>query len=84
MKLACFPIFTFFSSRQLIYIITLSIVVFLPSTLQAKPPSTVKHSVDRVENNKPRESLILPYFFNTDDLGTVIGLGGMATGLYQK
>lgn len=51
---------------------------------QAKTPSQVKYSVQRQENTKLRESLVLPYAFSTDDLGTVIGIGGMATGLYQK
>ncbi len=51
---------------------------------QAKAPSQVKYSVQRQENTKLRESLILPYVFSTDDLGTVIGVGAMATGLYQK
>ncbi|GAW97907.1 MULTISPECIES: BamA/TamA family outer membrane protein [Colwellia] len=54
------------------------------SAVQAKPPSQVKFSVQRQENTKPRESLILPYAFSTDDMGTVIGVGAMATGLYQK
>lgn len=58
--------------------------IFSIATVHAKPPSNVKHSVERKENTKPRESLILPYAFSTDDLGTVIGVGGMATGLYQK
>ena len=50
----------------------------------AKSPATVKAHVQRVENIKKRETLLLPYLFSTDDLGLVIGVGGMATGLYQK
>ena len=50
----------------------------------AKPPSQVKYSVERQENTKMRESLILPYAFSSDDLGSVIGVGAMATGLHQK
>jgi len=52
--------------------------------VQAKPPGQVKYSVQRQENKKMRESLVLPYAFSTDDMGTVIGVGGMLTGLYQK
>jgi len=51
---------------------------------QAKTPSQVKYSVQRQENTKLRESLVLPYAFSTDDMGTVIGVGAMATGLHQK
>ncbi len=54
------------------------------TTVQAKPPTQIKYSVQRQENTKPREILILPYAFSTDDMGTVIGVGAMATGLYQK
>lgn len=52
--------------------------------VQAKPPSQVKYSVERQENTKMRESLVLPYAFSSDDLGTVLGVGAMATGLHQK
>jgi len=54
------------------------------ATVQAKPPSKVKYSVQRQENTKKRESLVLPYAFSTDDLGLVFGVGAMASGLYQK
>lgn len=52
--------------------------------VQAKPSAGVKLNVERVENNKARETLVLPYAFSTDDLGTVFGVGVMATGLHQK
>jgi len=58
--------------------------LFFSTDAKAKPPSQVKYSVQRQENTKLRESLVLPYVFSTDDLGTVIGVGAMATGLYQK
>jgi len=58
--------------------------LFIIADAQAKAPSQVKYSVERQENTKLRESLILPFVFSTDDLGTVIGVGAMATGLYQK
>jgi hypothetical protein len=57
---------------------------FLSTTVYAKPPSSVKFSVERQENSKMRESLLLPYIFNSDDLGLVVGVGAMATGLHQK
>lgn len=63
----------------------ISVFWVLPFTLaHAKPPSQVKYSIERQENTKMRESLVLPYAFSTDDLGAVIGVGAMATGLYQK
>ena len=74
------------------YLVKISVTLFLINALlvvtissaQAKPPSQVKYSVQRQENTKMRESLVLPYAFSTDDMGTVIGIGAMATGLYQK
>ena len=65
-------------------LVVCTLLVLSISNVQAKPPSQVKYSVQRQENTKPRESLVLPFVFSTDDLGTVIGVGGMATGLYQK
>jgi hypothetical protein len=58
--------------------------LFSITAVQAKALSKVKYSVQRQENIKMRESLVLPYIFSTDDLGLVIGVGAMATGLYQK
>lgn len=58
--------------------------MFLTFAAQAKPSASVKLSVERVENAKKRETLVLPYAFSTDDLGAVFGVGAMATGLYQK
>jgi len=52
--------------------------------VQAKPPATVKINVERVENNLDRNTVVLPYAFSTDDMGFVLGIGGMTTGLYQK
>lgn len=74
------------------YLVKISVSLFLINavlvvtidSVQAKPPSQVKYSVQRQENTKMRESLVLPYAFSTDDMGTVIGIGAMATGFYQK
>lgn len=74
---------------SLVYTLGMLIVVslqwlFVSFAVQAKPPSKVKYSVQRQENTKKRESLVLPYAFSTDDLGLVFGVGAMASGLYQK
>ncbi|MEI6894308.1 MAG: BamA/TamA family outer membrane protein [Colwellia sp.] len=58
------------------------LVLFCP-TVRAKPPATVKLSVDRVENLKKRETMMLPFALSTDDLGFLGGVGGMMSGLYQ-
>lgn len=68
--------------------ITLNILILFLLILnfcaQAKPSARIKFYVERAENIKKRETLVLPYVFSTDDLGTVFGVGAMATGLYQK
>lgn len=63
---------------------TCTLLAAFIGNVQAKPPGQVKYSVQRHENAKLRESLVLPFVFSTDDLGTVFGVGAMATGLYQK
>ena len=73
----------YITSRYLVFVM-FSQWLILSTTAYAKPPSNIKYSVERQENTKKRESLLLPYAFSTDDLGTVIGVGAMATGLYQK
>jgi len=65
-------------------IVACTLLIISVRNVQAKPPSQVKSSVQRQENTKIRESLVLPYAFSTDDLGAVIGVGAMATGLHQK
>lgn len=71
-------------SLNLCLIILSCLVMFAFSTAWAKAPATVKLSIDRVENTKKHETLVLPYLFSTADLGFVAGVGGMAKGLYQK
>jgi hypothetical protein len=70
--------------RTLVLLILMIAQWIFSAAVQAKPPSQVKYSVQRQENIKMRESLVLPYIFSTEDLGLVIGVGVMATGLYQK
>jgi len=63
---------------------TIILITLIPAKSQANSSARVKLNVDRVENSKQRETLILPYAYSSDDLGTMIGIGTMATGLYQK
>ncbi len=50
----------------------------------AKPRATVKQQSIRAENKHGgKETLILPYAFSSDSMGTVIGVGGGAKGFYQ-
>ncbi len=72
------------TSTCLSFVVACTLLITFIGNVQAKPPGQVKYSVERQENTKMRESLILPFVFSTDDLGTVIGVGAMATGLYQK
>ena len=65
-------------------IVILLLAFCFSHVVEAKPSGSVKLSVERVENSKLRETLVLPYAFSTDDLGFVFGVGGMATGLYQQ
>jgi hypothetical protein len=71
-------------NKQLTLLLLAALTLLFVASVAAKPPSQVKYSVERQENTKMRESLILPYAFSSDDLGTVIGVGAMATGLHQK
>ena len=52
----------------------------------AKPQATVKQQSIRAENPRAdsQETLILPYAFSSDSMGTVIGVGGGAKGFYQE
>ena len=53
---------------------------------EARARATVKQQSIRAENPRTdhKESLILPYAFSSDSLGTVIGVGGGGKGYYQK
>jgi len=51
---------------------------------QAKPDATTKFSVIREENpREQKETLILPYAFSSESMGTTIGVGGLAKGFLQ-
>ncbi len=63
---------------------TFLLCLLLASQIQARPSANVKMSVEREENRRSRgDTLVLPYAFSTEGMGTVIGLGGMARGFYQ-
>lgn len=56
----------------------------IPQTLNAKPNASVKFSTQRVENaNDTQETLILPFAFPSDSMGTTFGVGSMAKGYGQ-
>ena len=63
---------------------TLVCTLALTSSLHARPDASTKFSVIRSENpNKAQETLILPYAFPSDTMGTTFGVGGIAKGFYQ-
>lgn len=70
--------------HHFIFITSLFGFISYSNFVYAKPPAAVKLSVERIENKNNRETLVLPFVFSTDDLGTIAGVGGMMTGLYQK
>jgi len=52
---------------------------------QARPDASIKFTTIRKENPRGgKESLVLPYVFPTDSMGTVGGIGGMIKGYGQK
>jgi hypothetical protein len=66
------------------YIIPLLFLFFFSSFAYSKPPAFVKFHVERTENTNEQEKLVLPFIFSTEDMGLVVGAGGMITGLHQK
>ena len=61
------------------------VMVLVPLSAQARSRATVKKQTIRDENPKiGKEWLVLPYAFSTDDLGTVLGVGGGAKGYLQE
>ncbi len=71
-------------------IILLSIILCLSLLLTVqnsigKPNASMKFSTLREENPKSgQETLILPYAFPSDSMGTTFGVGGMMKGYYQE
>ena len=65
-------------------LVLLAVCIFLPSTAGAKPTASAKYSIVREE--KPdtiKQTLILPYAFPSESMGTTIGAGGFAKGYLQ-
>lgn len=73
--------------KQLHIVVAVTLIIsclLITSNLQAKPDASTKFSVIRVENpKKAKETLILPYAFPSDTMGTTIGVGGLAKGHLQ-
>lgn len=66
--------------------IYLSVILCLliPSAALTRPGASVKYSTVREENPRMgKETLILPYAFPSDAMGTTFGLGGLAKGFFQ-
>ena len=60
------------------------VAIVIGSPAHAKPSMQVKTAVERVENLNPRgQNLVLPYGFNAESTGPVLGLGGMRKGFLQ-
>ncbi len=69
---------------KVFYLFILIILFNISLNVSAQSSARVKFNVDRSENTKARDTLVLPYAFSSEDIGLVLGVGGMATGLYQK
>lgn len=64
---------------------TVALSLLLTSPAFAKPRSSLKFSTTRVENTKAeKETLVLPFGFPSESMGTTVGVGGMAKGYGQK
>ena len=75
--------------KQIITLICIMIPVILvldAGAVYGKPRATVKSQSIRIENPREggEESLVLPYAFSSDSMGTVIGVGGGVKGFYQR
>jgi len=56
------------------------------TTVQARPKTSIKNTLDRVENvhKGTKISLILPYAFSSESLGLTLGVGGGLKGYGQE
>ena len=64
-----------------------TVSLFIPvSSLYARPKTSVKNTIDRVENARQgtKISLILPYAFSSESLGVTLGVGGGMKGYGQE
>ena len=72
-------------SKSILFFLAVSMVCCLPVICMAKPDATTKYSVVREANPKgEKETLILPYAFPSDSMGTTAGVGGLAKGYGQE
>ncbi len=68
----------------IVLISCLLVLIQAPNSL-GKPAASMKFSSVREENPRPggQETLILPYAFPSDSMGTTIGVGGLRKGFFQ-
>ena len=66
------------------HLIATIIVAMMATSTWAKPDASTKFSVIRGENpNNQKETLVLPYGFPSESLGTTFGVGGLTKGFLQ-
>ena len=66
-------------------ILLLLCLLILPQNILARPSTSVKFATIRAENpNEEKETLILPFAFPSESMGTTIGVGSLAKGYGQK
>ncbi|GAM59741.1 hypothetical protein JCM19231_4101 [Vibrio ishigakensis] len=53
------------------------------SACLATTPVSIKYTVNRAENTKKNNTMVLPYFFSSDTMGFNLGIGGVVQGIGQ-
>jgi len=72
------------NSSLLYSIIIMLCIQVIPQTVFAKPSGSLKYITIRDENpKKGKETLVLPYIFSSESLGTTFGVGSLAKGYGQ-
>ncbi len=62
----------------------IAVCLLIPSISHGRPGASVKFSTIREENPRmAKETLILPYAFPSDSMGTTFGIGSLAKGFFQ-
>ncbi|GAM70404.1 hypothetical protein JCM19236_542 [Vibrio sp. JCM 19236] len=49
----------------------------------AATPVSIKYTINRAENVKKNNAMVLPYFFSSDTMGFNLGIGGVVQGIGQ-
>ncbi len=65
----------------------LAVLIFVTGVSEsyAKTSASLKYTTDREENlNEGKETLVLPYAFPSDSMGTTFGVGALAKGYGQE